>query len=562
MAKLCMGCMNPLPQGSEVCSVCGYNPATDRNPEICLPAAAVLQGHYIVGRCVGKYGDHMTYLAYDRQLREPCLIHEFFPDGVCRRDTIGGVQPLSGFERVYEEYANQYRSTMRTLARMRELPAVIPVYDIFEENGTVYATCDYCEGMSLSKKLKLAGGRLSWSEARPLFMSLLTTLIRLNEAGICHLGLCPDNILIGSDGKPRLQNFTIPAARQQGTDLAAQLKAGYAAPEQYQVGGEADARTDVYGIAATIFRAVTGNEPPAGNNRAKDSDDLFMPAEVAQELTQQACIALFNALQVSPASRTATVAELRNQLSVEPNVSALVNEVKEDLQEETPARSQSKKGLTLLIIFSCCLVVLVALIIVLTPMIKDLFGGEDSPESSAPVTLPTFSTITQSNPTGDSKQVSVNDLKGQNYYSLRDKTLNGDLKVTLDYVMYSDKVAGTILSQTPAGGTIVDKGAEIKVVISNGRKDEKLVVPDVSGWKEEHARLYLEALGFRVNPKSDMLQASNYEKGLVEGTNPPIGRELMVGDEIILRVSNVEKTEPSTTDTTVGDSTDFTNVLA
>ncbi|MBQ8753147.1 MAG: hypothetical protein IJZ13_08605, partial [Clostridia bacterium] len=406
MAKLCMGCMNPLPQGNETCTVCGYDPATDRNPENCLPAASVLQEHYIVGRCMGEYSDHILYLGYDRQLKEPCFIQEFFPGSISRRDTIGGVQPLAGCERVFAEYADQYRSTMRALARMRELPAVIPVYDIFEENGTVYAASDYCEGMTLSRKIKLAGGRLPWSEARPLFMSLLTSLTRLNESGICHLGISPGNILIGSDGKPRLRSFSITAARRAGSDLTPQLITGYAAPEQYGLEGEITPSADVYGVAATIFRTVTGNEPPAGNSRAKNSDDLFMPAEVAEELTQQVCIALFNALQVSPESRTATVAELRDQLSVEPNVSALVNEVKADLGEkaDTEQAEKPKKNRTLLIVFICCLVVLLAVVGLLLWM---LWGQsrEEEPENT-PIPMPNISSSTTLDPNVE-KQVSV-----------------------------------------------------------------------------------------------------------------------------------------------------------
>ncbi len=245
MAKLCMGCMNPLPEDTTVCGVCGFDPAQDQNPGHCLPITTALQGHYIVGRFMGSYGDHLLYLAYDRQLREPCFIQEFFPEGLSRRDSIGGVQPLEGCDRIFQDYADRFRGNMRILARMRELPALVPVYDIFEENGTVYAASDYYEGMTLTKKIKLAGGRMPWAEVRPLFMPLLSTLAQLNEAGIYHLAVCPDNILIGSDGKARLRNFSIPAAHQAGTDLNPDLKTGFAAPEQYQAEVMVDSYPDV-----------------------------------------------------------------------------------------------------------------------------------------------------------------------------------------------------------------------------------------------------------------------------------------------------------------------------
>ena len=551
MAKLCMGCMNPLPEGNTTCSVCGFDPAVDKNPEHCLPITASLQGHYIVGRLMSAASDHLLYLAYDRQLREPCFIQEFFPGGVCRRDTIGGVQPLEGCGRIFEEYAAQFRGMMRSLARMRELPAVVPVYDIFEENGTVYAVSDYCQGMTLTKKTKLAGGRIPWPEARTMFMPLLSGLAALNDAGVHHLAICPDNILVGADGKARLRGFSIAAARRMGTDLTPDLRTGYAAPEQYNGTDDVTAAADVYGMAATLFRTVTGNEPPAGNNRAKDSDDLFMSAEVAEELTQPVCVALFNALQVQADNRTAAVAQLREQLALTPTVSALVDEVAEDMERTDAARTRETKttldGRKLLLLFGGCLVALIIVAVIVLAALN-LFGDRDEePETSTVIPTQTTTTIATS-PTLANGKVALDNLVGLNYYDLRTATLSGNVKVVVDHLEFSDKAAGTVLSQEPAARTEVETGSEVHVVISYGRKDDTLTVPDVSGWKQEHARLYLEALGFRVRVVT--LQDATVDKGLVQDTHPQKDAVLRMGDTIDLRVSDKATTTASTTTTT------------
>ncbi len=563
MAKLCMGCMNPKPEAEGACTVCGYDPAVDRNPEHCLPAASVLQGHYIVGRLVSECSDHLLYLAYDRQLREPCFIQEFFPAAIGHRDTIGGVQPLGGCERVFEEYADRFRHTMRTLARMRELPAVVPVYDIFEENGTVYAASDYCQGMTLTKKTKLAGGRLPWAEAKPLFMSLLSSMVHLNEAGIYHLAVCPDNILIGSDGKARVRSFSINAAHQAGTDLIPELKKGYAAPEQYYADEEVGSFTDVYGMASTLFRTVTGNEPPAGDNRAKNSDDLFMSAEVAEELTQPVCVALFNALQVLPENRTATLAELRDQLTLTTTVTALVDEVVEDvgvdsfeeldsgrteIRPKKRTKKSSKVNVVRVVIICAVALLIITGAIIVASLWQDIFPPQEEPLESTPIPSITTTTTTTGK---DEKKVSVDNVVGLDYYALRDKELNGELKLVLDYMDFSDKPAGTIISQEPAASSLVKKGTEIKVVISNGQKGEKIKVPNVAGWKQEHAKLYLEALGFKV--KTVEVQVSEYEKGIVDSASPAFGSEKRIGDTITLRVSAVEPTLPPETTTTEED---------
>ena len=112
------------------------------------------------------------------------------------------------------------------------------------------------------------------------------------------------------------------------------------------------------------------------------------------------------------------------------------------------------------------------------------------------------------------------------------------MTITLQYMQYSKKAAGTIISQQPEAGTSAPKGTAITVIVSCGENDE-VAVPDVAGWKQEHAKLYLEALGFRV--ETAMLQASQYDKGLVDSTDPVAGTTKRKGDTITLRVSNVEK---------------------
>ncbi len=546
MAKLCMGCMNPLPEGNDVCSICGFS-RDDQNPAGYLPVATVLQEHYIVGRRMSQGSDSVLYIGYDRLLKEPCFLQEFYPSNLCERGDDGSVVALGGCQRPFDEYKEEFRNTMRSLAHVKDLPNIIPVYDLFEENGTMYAVSDYCAGVTLTKKIKQAGGRLPWSEARPLFMSLLTCVSQLHSVRIRHLAICPDNIIISADGRAHLRNFAIPQAHCVGNDLTPDLPIGYAAPEQYDLSGRTEVcdATDVYGLAATLFYTVTGNVPPAGNKRAKNSDDLFMSAEVAQELSQPVCVALFNALLVSPEDRTATVAELRDQLGTEPNVSALIDEVAED-QSEDSETSQKNRSKTLLFIF---IAVFAALLVVGGVMLALLGGGKEPPESdvSTPA-LPSISTTTTTQ-----KQVAkyaVPNLLGKSYYDLRETALDGGMTVVLEAMQYSKKEKGAIISQQPEAGATVDKDTPVKVIISAGESDH-VKVPDLAGWKQEHAKLYLEALGFKV--QIAQLQISEYEKGLVDSTDPAVGTEKRVGDTITLRVSNVEKVpEPSSSPDNTG----------
>ena len=544
MAKLCMGCMNPLPEETDVCTVCGFDRTKDQNPPYCLPVTAALQGHYIVGRLMGEFPDHLLYLAYDRQMKEPCFIQEFFPAAIGRRDSIGGVQPLEGQDKIFEEYADRFRANMRVLARMRELPAVVPVYDIFEENGTVYSVSDYCQGMTLTRKIKLSGGRIPWNEARGLFMSLLSSLTQLNDAGVCHLAICPDNILVGSDGKARLRNFSIEAAHRTGPNLVPDLKAGYSAPEQYYTEEEVGAPADVYAMAATIFRAVTGTEVPAGDKRAKNSNDLFMSADVAEELGQNVCIALFNALQVLPENRTASLALLRDELSVTPTVSALVDEAQKDIEqgeeeengEDVPV-SADKKSLIVMLLISLGLLVVAIIVIIL--LLFNGLGGSGS-ETGAPVGTPTTTTTTTVF-TGDENEAVVSNVLGIDYFVRSEDKFNGMSLELLGFAYDPGQPEGVILHQYPAANEMQAVGSPIKVVVNNSRASVSVTIPNVAGWKQEQAEQLMKALGFKVEVRA--ATDPKQDKGCVEEVYPQAGIAKQVGETVTLLVSNVEKPE-------------------
>lgn len=57
-----------------------------------------------------------------------------------------------------------------------ELPALIPVLSVFEENGTVYAVSQSLATITMAEFLQRNGGTLKWEQARPLFLPLIDTL--------------------------------------------------------------------------------------------------------------------------------------------------------------------------------------------------------------------------------------------------------------------------------------------------------------------------------------------------------------------------------------------------
>lgn len=547
--RLCMGCMNPLPEGRGECGICGY-PADGNNEPQYLPVGTVLSERYLVGKLLEHTGDSAVYIGFDRVLKSAIIIREFMPDTLTERAPDGELRVISGCEKTFRDYCEKFRVHARSLARMRELSSIVALYDIFEQNLTAYTVSEYCEGNNLETRLKQVGGRMRWEEARPLFMPLISALISLHSAGILHLGISPENIIVGSDGRLHLQGFSIRDARHVSTDLRPRLISGYSAPEQYAFGQDIGAWSDVYGLAATIFRTLTGNPPPDGSRRAKDSNDLFVPAEIAEELPDYIAAALFNALQVNPESRTRSVDKFRDQLSTAPAVSRLREDEGEDDAEtdpdgdaeDIPEEKSNRVKYAVLIVLSVFVFLLILAGLAILLMFPNLIGG---PESSTPVNSTTrMSVITTTTRYFDdaNAKFATPDLVKENYFEVRESDLIGDMKVEVEYKVYSERPKGEIISQNPDPETPAARGSIIKVVISDG--PQNIIVPDLAGWNYRQAEMLLEAMGFRVTVVR--VYSDAYDVDIVESVEQA-GRPLEEGSLVTLRVSETPKTSAPTT---------------
>lgn len=540
--NLCKECLQPLSDDAALCPTCGLLVGRE-NPPMYLPVGTLLSERYGVGAVVEAGGDSALYQGYDRITKSAVLIREFFPTTLCERNQNGDMTVLGGCEATYADYLDKFRKQVRALARMRELPAIIPIYDIFEEHKTAYAVSEPEEGVSLEQRLQEIGGHMRWADARPLFMPLMSSLVSLHAAGICHFGLTPDNLLIGSDGKLRVRGFHLPEARFAATDLAPMLADGYAAPEQYAFGASVSATADVYGLMATLFRTLTGMAPPVASGRSPLSNDLFLSADVARELPDQVAAALFNGLQVEPENRIPSLKDLEYQLATAPALAALLDEEEDEpVTAPVPAPAASpateKKSAAPLIIIGAVSLLLVILSIVAVVWI---FSSGDDTEPD-PYTPPTQSDTVPTDPLPEGETFAVPPLEGENFYEVRNGEFYGDMSVELEYLQYSSKKAGTILSQTPAADEQVAAGTVIKVVISAG--PEELKLPDLTDWEYKKARLYLEALGLTVDYVE--ITGSEYKRGRVDHCDPESGNPLKRGDKVTLFISGQDPTERPT----------------
>lgn len=524
---LCMGCMGNN-GGRDVCPHCGYEEAMRPQPEDCLPLRTLLQNRYIVGKILERNGEGIGYIGYDTVSDTPVYIREFMPYHLCERNPENGfLQELSGSEISFKEAKIEFLEHSRNVARLRELPVMVPTYDIFQQNHTAYVISEWTEHITLAEYVERSGGRLEWNAARALFMPVLSGLSDLYQAGVRHLGLSPSNLIITQSGKMKLWGFCMRSVRQKGTKLEPELFRGCAAVEQYSEPDKICQATDVYGFTAVLFYALTGELPQDALKRRSDGR-LLIPTNILKQIPPHIVTALANGLQVEPDRRTQTFERLRAELSAAPTVTMVLNEVSA-LPQASPAQKkrealaeQEKRGVPNYVwgIISC---VVAAAIFLTIAMIWMNHGGEQTASSSVPSNSASVSsTVSQAASSQEStvpgETIDMPNLVGENFEEAQKAAQeSGKYQVLMSTEEFSDTVAeGYIISQVPeyAEGEKLPEGSVIAVVVSKGPESRPL--PSIAGLSLTDASAQLTANGF-VPVKGSEEYSNEYPEGRVIG---------------------------------------------
>jgi len=308
---LCMGCMNDN-GGEKNCPICGFD-NTVSNPLDCLPIKSFIRNRYILGTVLNRDGEGITYIGWDNARMAKVKIKEYYPVGFAHRNPNKTVSINENGKYTFNEGLLEFIDINRHIITST-LPSLTKVFDVFEENGTAYSVFEFISGITLEEFLKKNGGILKWEQARPLFLSVIDTVGGMNDMGIIHGGISADTIIVGRDGKLKIEGYSIKKLRRDDSELQSKIYPGYAACEQYGVNSIAiDTYTDVYGLCATLFRVLIGITPPEAIQRMQ-SDVMTIPSRFAEELPRQVLSALANGLQVLPANRTRTIELFKHEL--------------------------------------------------------------------------------------------------------------------------------------------------------------------------------------------------------------------------------------------------------
>lgn len=143
-------------------------------------------------------------------------------------------------------------------------PAIVPILDFFEQNGSFYLVMQYLSGGSLEDKLEANNWNpLPISDALSISRRILSALDYAHQRLIIHRDVKPSNILLDGN-RAFLGDFGIALAlgRPRLTTVAQVLGTRcYMSPEQIQSPLNVTHLTDVYSYGCVLYEMLTGQQP-------------------------------------------------------------------------------------------------------------------------------------------------------------------------------------------------------------------------------------------------------------------------------------------------------------
>ena len=216
---------------------------------------------YVVLETLGKGGMGVVLAAYDPKLD--------------RRVALKLLRQRSNNP---ENHARMLREA-QALAKLSH-PGVVSVYDVGEVNGQVFIAMEFIDGPDLRRWLREE--KRSTQAIVSVFRGAAMGLQAAHDVGIVHRDFKPDNVLIGSDGKPRVTDFGLaleahtlipvgPGPSSTPVDLRLTETGmvmgtpAYMSIEQHR-GLPTDPRSDQFAFCVSFFEALYGIRPFSGTN--------------------------------------------------------------------------------------------------------------------------------------------------------------------------------------------------------------------------------------------------------------------------------------------------------
>ncbi len=199
-------------------------------------------------------------------------------------------------------------------------PNIVQIYDVGVDNNRYYIVMEFIDGITLKEYIEQKGS-LDWKETIDISLHICSALSRAHSRNIIHRDIKPTNIIMTSEGVPKVADFGIARSVSSETDTMRIDTIGsvhYSSPEQAR-GGYTDEQSDIYSIGVTMFEMVTGTLPFEGETPVavalKHIQDIPpIPSSIKHGIPHALDDIILTAMAKSRRDRYTTVSELINDL--------------------------------------------------------------------------------------------------------------------------------------------------------------------------------------------------------------------------------------------------------
>jgi len=168
---------------------------------------------------------------------------------------------LANDDESHERVRSRALREARAAARLSN-PSVVTVYDVIEEEGSIWLVMELVDAPSLSQ-LVSDRGPLDHARVALIGSDVLGALEAAHGVGVVHRDVKPANVLVGLGQRAKLADFGVAYLLDDSRVTATGLVIGspaYMAPEQ-ALGEDVGAPADLWALGATLYYAYEGRPP-------------------------------------------------------------------------------------------------------------------------------------------------------------------------------------------------------------------------------------------------------------------------------------------------------------
>ena len=487
----------------------------------------LLGGRYEIGRILGQGGMAEVHLGRDLRLGRTVAVK------VLRADLARDPSFQTRFRREAHSAASLNHSS------------IVSVYDTGEDvvggRSVPYIVMEYVEGSSL-RDLLSAGHRLLPERALEITAGVLAALDYSHRHGIIHRDIKPGNVMLTRAGDVKVMDFGIARALADSSATMTQTAAvigtaQYLSPEQAR-GEQVDARSDIYSTGCLLYELLTGRPPFVGDSPVAVAyqhvrEQPRPPSALEPEVPPAVDAITLKALRKEPAERYQSAADMRADIEralagrpVQALAAAGAGSVaaartgasaaplaRTQVREPVPPPPRTggrreedrRRGVGWLVLLP--LLLLLGL---------GAFLAGRTVFSQEPRAL-----------------VRVPSVVNQRAEVARNRIEDLGLEVRTE-TRESNRDAGTVLDQDPAGGASVRAGSTVTLTVA--RERGRVSVPEIVGLPLAQAEEVLRGAGLRAGPAERM--DSSRRENEVLGTDPAPGRNVDAGTQVSLQVAS------------------------